>query len=83
MMKAFMNERNYKSYYIRSWTHENLTFDVDNVTTHNSFDALFGKELPEISAKYFGKCVHYAQKFTRTLKQLPLWLPRLELQVRF
>ena len=48
---------------------ENLTFDVDNTPTHNSFDALFGKELPEISAKYFGKCVHYAQKFTRTLNQ--------------
>ena len=25
---------------------ENLTFDVDNTPTHNSFDALFGKELP-------------------------------------
>ena len=48
---------------------ENLTFDVDNVSTHNNFEALFGKELPEISAKYFGKTVHYAQKFTKTLHQ--------------
>ena len=33
MMKAFMNERNYKSYYIRSWTHENVTtFDVGSWT---------------------------------------------------
>lgn len=33
IMKDFMNERNYKSYYIRSWTHENVTtFDVGSWT---------------------------------------------------
>ena len=33
IMKDFMNERNYKSYYIRSWTHENVTtLDVGSWT---------------------------------------------------
>ena len=41
-MKAFMDERNYKSYYIRSWTHENITtFDVGS---HTQFFKLYLEE---------------------------------------
>lgn len=48
---------------------ESLKFDVDNVSTKNSFEKLFGKELPTVSAKYFGKTITFSQKITRTLEQ--------------
>lgn len=42
IMKAFMDERNYKFYYIRSWTHENITtFDVGS---HTQFFKLYLEE---------------------------------------
>lgn len=48
---------------------ESLKFDVDNANTKNSFAKLFGKELPTVSAKYFGKTITFSQKITRTLEQ--------------
>lgn len=48
---------------------ESLKFDVDNTPTQNNFTKLFGKELPTVNAKYFGKTITFSQKITRTLEQ--------------
>lgn len=47
----------------------NLVYDVFNSPTQNSFSDLFGKELPTVNAKYYGKVATYRQKITRALNQ--------------
>ncbi len=48
---------------------DNVRYDVFNQNTANSFSDLFGKALPTVSAKYYGKVVTYRQKITETYRQ--------------
>ena len=48
---------------------DNVRYDVFNQNTANSFSDLFGKELPTVSAKYYGKIITYRQKITETYRQ--------------
>ena len=47
----------------------NTRYDVFNSQTANSFNDLFGKVLPTVNAKYYGKVVTYRQKITETYRQ--------------
>jgi hypothetical protein len=47
----------------------NTRYDVFNAQTTNSFNDLFGKVLPTVNAKYYGKVVTYRQKITETYRQ--------------
>jgi hypothetical protein len=47
----------------------NTRYDVFNAQTANSFNDLFGKVLPTVNAKYYGKVVTYRQKITETYRQ--------------
>lgn len=42
IMKNFMNERNYKSYYVRSWTEKNII--IYDVGSHTQFFKLYLEE---------------------------------------
>lgn len=46
-----------------------LRYDVFNSQTENSFEQLFGKEMPDVNAKYYGKIIAYKQKITQTYEQ--------------
>lgn len=48
---------------------DNMRYDVFNTPATNSFNDLFGKVLPTINAKYYGKVVTYRQKITETYRQ--------------
>lgn len=48
---------------------DNVRYDVFNQNTANSFSDLFGKELPTVTAKYYGKIITYRQKITETYRQ--------------
>lgn len=48
---------------------DNMRYDVFNSPATNSFNDLFGKELPTVNAKYYGKVVTYRQKITETYRQ--------------
>lgn len=48
---------------------DNMRYDVFNTPSTNSFDDLFGKVLPTVNAKYYGKVVTYRQKITETYRQ--------------
>lgn len=48
---------------------DNVRYDVFNQNTANSFSDLFGKALPTVSAKYYGKVITYRQKITETYRQ--------------
>lgn len=48
---------------------DNMRYDVFNNPATNSFNDLFGKELPTVNAKYYGKVVTYRQKITETYRQ--------------
>ena len=47
----------------------NMRYDVFNSQATNSFNDLFGKVLPTVNAKYYGKVVTYRQKITETYRQ--------------
>lgn len=48
---------------------DNMRYDVFNNPATNSFNDLFGKVLPTVNAKYYGKVVTYRQKITETYRQ--------------
>ena len=48
---------------------DNMRYDVFNTPATNSFNDLFGKVLPTVNAKYYGKVVTYRQKITETYRQ--------------
>lgn len=48
---------------------DNMRYDVFNNSATNSFNDLFGKELPTVNAKYYGKVITYRQKITETYRQ--------------
>lgn len=48
---------------------DNMRYDVFNNPSTNSFDDLFGKALPTVTAKYYGKVCTYRQKITQTYRQ--------------
>lgn len=48
---------------------DNMRYDVFNTPAINSFNDLFGKVLPTVNAKYYGKVVTYRQKITETYRQ--------------
>ena len=48
---------------------DNMRYDVFNSPATNSFSDLFGKALPTVNAKYYGKVLTYRQKITETYRQ--------------
>lgn len=48
---------------------DNMRYDVFNSPATNSFSDLFGKALPTVTAKYYGKVCTYRQKITQTYRQ--------------
>ena len=48
---------------------DNMRYDVFNTPATNSFNDLFGKVLPTVNAKYYGKVITYRQKITETYRQ--------------
>lgn len=48
---------------------DNMRYDVFNSPATNSFNDLFGKALPTVNAKYYGKVCTYRQKITETYRQ--------------
>lgn len=48
---------------------DNMRYDVFNSPATNSFADLFGKALPTVNAKYYGKVLTYRQKITETYRQ--------------